>query len=75
MFRSDMRYDERVAGHVEKMLAERGIEFNELNRSQAMVPTCCTVLFNAHGTAPGMGSSATGTSSSRCRACRSRWST
>ena len=32
MFRSDMRYDERVAGHVEKMLAERGIEFNELNR-------------------------------------------
>ena len=54
MFRSDMRYDERVAGHVEKMLAERGIEFNELNRSQAMVPACCTVLFNAHGTAPGM---------------------
>ena len=36
------------------MLAERGIEFNELNRSQAMVPACCTVLFNAHGTAPGM---------------------
>ena len=54
MFRSDMRYDERVAGPVEKMLAERGIEFNELNRSQAMVPACCTVLFNAHGTAPGM---------------------
>ena len=54
MFRSDMRYDEQVAVHVEKMLAERGIEFNELNRSQAMVPACCTVLFNAHGTAPGM---------------------
>ena len=54
MFRSDMRYDERVARHVKKMLAERGIEFNELNRSQAIVPACCTVLFNAHGTAPGM---------------------
>ncbi|WP_281717726.1 CinA family nicotinamide mononucleotide deamidase-related protein, partial [Alistipes senegalensis] len=54
MFHSEMRYDQRVAGHVEKMLAERGIEFNELNRSQAMVPACCTVLFNAHGTAPGM---------------------
>ena len=26
----------------------------ELNRSQAMVPECCTVLHNAHGTAPGM---------------------
>ena len=24
------------------------------NRSQAMVPACCTVLFNAYGTAPGM---------------------
>ena len=54
MFRSEMRCDQRVSDHVERMLAERGIEFNELNRSQAMVPTCCTVLFNAHGTAPGM---------------------
>ena len=36
------------------MLEGRGIEFNELNRGQAMVPACCTVLFNAHGTAPGM---------------------
>ena len=54
LFRSDMRYDERVAAHVERMLAERGIDFNELNRSQAMVPACCTVLFNAYGTAPGM---------------------
>ena len=54
MFRSEMRYDQRVSDHVERMLAERGIEFNELNRSQAMVPACCTVLFNAHGTAPGM---------------------
>lgn len=54
MFRSEMRYDQRVSDHVERMLAERGIEFNELNRSQAMVPACCTVLFNTHGTAPGM---------------------
>ena len=68
MFRSDMRYDERVAAHVERMLAERGIDFNELNRSQAMVPACCTVLFNAYGTAPGMWSS-------RSRAYPSKWST
>lgn len=54
MFGCQMRCDERVAAHVEKMLTERGIEFNELNRAQAMVPACCTVLFNAHGTAPGM---------------------
>ena len=54
MFHSEMRYDQQVAAHVEKMLTGRGIEFNDLNRSQALVPTVCTVLFNAHGTAPGM---------------------
>lgn len=54
MFHCGMRCDERVAEHVEAMLTARGIEFNDLNRSQAMVPECSTVLFNAHGTAPGM---------------------
>ena len=54
LFHSEMRYDEAVAAHVEKMLTARGIDFNELNRSQALVPVCCTVLFNAYGTAPGM---------------------
>ena len=54
MFGSELVNDPIVAAHVEKMLAARGIAFNELNRSQALVPACCTVLFNAHGTAPGM---------------------
>ena len=54
LFHSEMRYDETVAAHVEKMLTARGIEFNDLNRSQALVPEACTVLFNAYGTAPGM---------------------
>lgn len=54
MFGCDMVWNQTVADHVERMLEERGIEFNELNRGQAMVPACCTVLFNAHGTAPGM---------------------
>ena len=54
IFSSSMHEDSRVAEHVRRMLAERGIEYNELNRSQAMVPDCCEVLFNAHGTAPGM---------------------
>ena len=53
-FGCGMRYDETVAAHVERMLTSRGIAFNDLNRGQALVPTCCTVLFNAHGTAPGM---------------------
>ena len=54
LFHSTMRFDEGVAEHVERMLAERGIAFNALNRSQAEVPEVCTVLHNAHGTAPGM---------------------
>ena len=54
MFGSELVNDPVVAAHVEEMLAARGIAFNELNRSQALVPACCTVLFNAHGTAPGM---------------------
>lgn len=54
IFSSSMHEDSRVAEHVRRMLAARGIEYNELNRSQAMVPDCCEVLFNAHGTAPGM---------------------
>lgn len=54
LFRSEMRYDEAVAAHVEQLLTARGIAFNALNRSQAEVPACCTVLHNAHGTAPGM---------------------
>lgn len=54
MFSSPMVNDAKVEQHVRTMLERRGIAFNELNRSQAMVPECCTVLFNAHGTAPGM---------------------
>ncbi len=54
LFGSGMHLDERVADHVKGMLESRGIAFNELNRGQALVPDCCTVLFNAHGTAPGM---------------------
>ena len=54
MFHSELVPDARVAEHVERMLTARGIEYNELNRSQSLVPACCTVLFNAHGTAPGM---------------------
>lgn len=53
-FHSEMRYDEREAEHIRTMLERRGIKFNALNRGQAMVPECCTVLHNAHGTAPGM---------------------
>lgn len=54
MFGCEMVCDRTVADHVRRMLEMRGIAFNALNREQAMVPSCCKVLFNAHGTAPGM---------------------
>ncbi len=53
-FGSTLRYNEVEAEHIRTMLEARNIAFNELNRGQAMVPECCTVLHNAHGTAPGM---------------------
>ena len=46
--------DPEVYGHVRRMTAERGIDFNELNQAQALVPRGCTVLPNRVGTAPGM---------------------
>ena len=52
-FGSTLRYDEVEAEHIRTMLEARNIAFNDLNRGQAMVPECCTVLHNAHGTAPG----------------------
>ena len=54
IFSSPLVENKEVATFVEQLLAKRGIAFNELNRSQALVPECCEVLFNYHGTAPGM---------------------
>ena len=53
-FNSELIYNEQVGNFVRELLERRGIAFNDLNRGQAMVPECCTVLHNAHGTAPGM---------------------
>ena len=54
MFASELVYNEAEGEHVRRLLERRGIAFTELNRGQAMLPECCTVLHNAHGTAPGM---------------------
>jgi nicotinamide-nucleotide amidase len=39
---------------IETRFAKRGNAMNELNKKQAEVPDCCTVIPNKHGTAPGM---------------------
>lgn len=53
-FGSALRYNDEEGEHIRSLLARRGIAFTDLNRGQAMLPECCTVLHNAHGTAPGM---------------------
>ena len=53
-FGSELVYNDTEGRFIEALLARRGVAFNELNRGQAMVPKCCTVLHNSHGTAPGM---------------------
>ena len=54
IFHSTLVRHEETYQRVERMMTARGIEFNELNKSQALVPECCTVLPNHKGTAPGM---------------------
>ncbi len=54
VFHSEMVCDKATYERVERMMAARGIAFNDLNKGQAMVPECCTVLPNHKGTAPGM---------------------
>ena len=54
MFHSELEYNATEGDHIRTLLERRGIPFTELNRGQAMLPKCCTVLHNAHGTAPGM---------------------
>ena len=54
VFDSEMVCDKETYERVERMMAARGIAFNDLNKGQAMVPECCTVLPNHKGTAPGM---------------------
>ena len=53
-FNSELIFNNDVCNHVEKLLAERGIKMNELNRNQAFLPEKAEVLFNGVGTAAGM---------------------
>ena len=56
-FDAKLILNQEVLTHVENIFKRRGMPVSELletNKQQAMVPDCCTVLFNASGTAPGM---------------------
>jgi nicotinamide-nucleotide amidase len=53
-FDSELVINKSVYSYIERMLQTRGLEMNENNRRQALVPDRCTVLSNGRGTAPGM---------------------
>ncbi len=53
-FDDELVLDAAVVEHVKSMFSKRNIPFSELNRLQGLVPSKCTVLHNALGTAPGM---------------------
>ena len=53
-FESTLEMNQEALDRVEKFLASRGVQMNELNRLQAMLPDNCTVLPNRFGTASGM---------------------
>ncbi len=53
-FNVGMRRDEAVLKHIENLFSSRGRIMNDLNKSQADVPTNCQIINNENGTAPGM---------------------
>lgn len=53
-FGSDLIVSESALEYINRLLSVRGLEMNENNRKQAMVPEKCEVLPNNRGTAPGM---------------------
>lgn len=50
----ELKEDKNTTEFLRTYLAARSIEFNDLNRSQAFIPSKCVALHNANGTAPGM---------------------
>ena len=52
-FRTDLVRDEAALENIRKLFKARGLPMTRVNEDQAMVPKGCTVIQNAHGTAPG----------------------
>lgn len=53
-FSSKLVFSEIAYKSVESLFRNRGMKVTELNRLQAMVPECCSVIPNENGTAPAM---------------------
>ena len=53
-FNCKMSYHAMVLANLQRLLTDRGKKMLSLNKDQALVPECATVLNNEVGTAPGM---------------------
>ncbi len=53
-FNCELAINEEALSEVTAFFNKRGRELTELNRQQAALPSCCTKITNAIGTAPGM---------------------
>lgn len=53
-FGSKLVLNEEALTRIEKFLVPRGVQMNELNRSQALLPENCLLIPNRFGTASGM---------------------
>ncbi|HCM75269.1 MAG TPA: competence/damage-inducible protein A [Cytophagales bacterium] len=53
-FNCETAIHEEALAEVTAFFKSRGRELTEINRQQAALPTCCTKITNAIGTAPGM---------------------
>nr|WP_299074311.1 competence/damage-inducible protein A [uncultured Allomuricauda sp.] len=54
-FNDELVQDDAVLHHIEELFKKYiSTPISDLNRKQALVPTKATVLYNAHGTAPGL---------------------
>jgi nicotinamide-nucleotide amidase len=53
-FNTRLIFHQNILDHVENLLVGRGIEVNDLNREQAMLPEAAEILPNRNGTASGM---------------------
>ncbi|WP_440998759.1 competence/damage-inducible protein A [Fodinibius sp. SL11] len=54
LFDCELVLEDSVLDFIKKVFKKRNIPFSKSNYHQAEVPDCCEVLFNTHGTAPGM---------------------
>ena len=54
LFESELYENEEALANIKHIFSARGYELTPINRQQAWVPRCCTMINNVLGTAPGM---------------------